>query len=67
MFASRKIHINETGYVQTISNGKIILANGTQHQPDIIFIATGVQPSTLFRDSGLTTGEKGGLRVNAHI
>ncbi len=67
MFAKRKIRINETGYVRSISNGKILMETKTQYEPDIIFVATGVQPSTLFEDSGLSTGPNGGLRVNAHL
>ncbi len=66
-FAKRKIVINESGYVRTITDGTIIMENGAEHKPNLIFLATGVQPSTLFEHSGLPTGPKGGLRVNAHL
>ena len=34
---------------------------------DVLVLAVGVKPSTLFRDSGLPVGEDGGLRVNQFL
>jgi len=33
----------------------------------VAFIATGVRPASLFRDSGLATGEEGGILVNSYL
>ncbi len=66
-FKKRNITINESGYVTSIANNHVCLEDNTQVKFDILFIATGVQPSSLFQDSKLSTGPKGGLRVNTHL
>lgn len=66
-FKKSGITIDESGYVEKIVNGTIILENGAKFSPDIIFISTGVKPSPLFNDSGLTTGPDGGLLVNKYL
>ena len=66
-FKANGITIDESGYVDKIINGTIILKNGLSYSPDIIFLATGVKPSSLFTNSGLTTGPDGGLLVNQYL
>lgn len=66
-FNKRNIRIDESAYVQKIVNGTILLKNGTEHTPDIIFLATGVKPSPIFTSSGVSTGPDGGLQVNSKL
>lgn len=66
-FKKSGIEIDESGYVDKIINGTIILKNGASYSPDIIFLATGVKPSTIFTESGLETGPDGGLLVNKYL
>jgi NADH dehydrogenase FAD-containing subunit len=40
------------------------LENNANLQGDMVFVAIGIRPSPLFRNSGLPTGEDGGLLVN---
>jgi NADH dehydrogenase FAD-containing subunit len=41
--------------------------SGERRSCDFLFMAVGVQPSALFRDSGLPLGPDGGLRVNRYL
>lgn len=66
-FKSRGITIDESAYVDKISDGKIVLKNGQQHDADVIFLATGVKPSSIFASSGMATGPDGGLLVNSFL
>ncbi len=66
-FNANDIEIDESGYVDRIINGTIIMKNGSSHSPDIIFLATGVKPSSLFADSGISTGPDGGMLVNEFL
>ena len=49
---------------ETIADGKVRLENGANLEGDMVFVAIGIRPSPLFRDSGLPTGKDGGLLVN---
>jgi len=64
---NRGITIVESGYTREITTGKITLQSGQSYHSDIIFIALGVKPSPLFKDSGLPTGPDGGLLVNQFL
>ncbi len=66
-FKHHGIEVNESGYVENIVDGTITLENGEQHTPDIIFLATGVKPSSIFASSGIATGPDGGLPVNSYL
>lgn len=59
------IEIIESGYVQQIEEGSLLLENGQSYPADIIFPAVGVKPSQLFARSGLPVGPDGGLMVDA--
>ena len=50
--------------VKSITDGVVRLENGANLQGDMVFVAIGIRPSPLFRNSGLPTGEDGGLLVN---
>lgn len=63
----RGIEIIEDGGVQTISTGKVIEDSGRTHELDIVFVAVGVAPNPVFRESGIPTGPDGGLRVNRFL
>ena len=52
--------------VTAINAGQITTATGTT-DADLIFLASGITPSPLFRDSGLATGPDGGLLVNRFL
>ena len=63
----RKIEVIEDGYATEISSGHVTLESGKCYPADIIFIAVGVKPSTIFTASGLPTGPDGGLLVNKFL
>ncbi len=43
------------------------LTSGREHACDVLLLAVGVKPSALFKESGLSIGEDGGLRVNQFL
>ena len=49
---------------ESIAGGSVRLENGTILGGEMVFVAVGITPSPLFRDSGLPTGADGGLLVN---
>ena len=49
---------------RTVVNGGVRLENGAYLEGNMVFIAVGIRPTPLFRDSGLPTGADGGLLVN---
>ena len=49
---------------ESISDGVVRLGNGTNLEGDMVFVAIGIRPSPLFRNSGLPTSEDGGMLVN---
>ena len=63
----RGIGVMEGTRAQTAADGTIMLTNGTTLRCDFVFIAVGVKPTSLFDDSGLPTGEDGGLLVNSFL
>jgi NADH dehydrogenase FAD-containing subunit len=63
----REIVIHEGEYVSSVRTGRVNMALGQSRQADFIFLAHGVRPSPLFKDSGLPTGPDGGLCVNKFL
>ena len=63
-FADRGIEVVEGSYVRSAEPGKVRLENGDVYEADVIFLALGVKPPTLFRESGLKVGPDGGLTVS---
>lgn len=66
-FQKKNITIDESGHVERIENRRLIMQNGQSHTPDLVFVATGVQPSPLFSASELPTGPDNGLLVNEYL
>lgn len=63
----RNIEIIEHCEVSTVKSNRIELQAGRTYEADIIFVAVGVRPSPLFKNSGLTVGPDGGLLVNKYL
>ena len=63
----RGIKIFTGSYVKSIESNTLVLASGERHDLDVIFLALGVRPNRLFKESGLPTGPDGGLLVNAYL
>ncbi len=63
----RGIEIVEGAQVSRFADGEAVLADGRRLPYDIVFAALGVKPSQIFRESGLPTGDDGGLLVNEHL
>ncbi len=63
----RGIEIVEDCDVHEIKTGRVTEASGKIHVLDIIFVAIGVKPSPVFRESGIATGPDGGLLVNRYL
>ncbi|MBU0483115.1 MAG: FAD-dependent oxidoreductase [Proteobacteria bacterium] len=63
----REIEIIEQGYVKEVKTGLVTLENDESWRLDIIFLALGVKPSLIFKDSGLPIGPDGGLLVNRYL
>ncbi len=67
VFHQRKIELIQAGYVQAVTQNRIVLETGESFDTDFIFMALGVKPSTLFQASGLPIGPDQGLRVNDYL
>lgn len=63
----RGIDVLEQTRAAKIGKESVTLSNGAALPFDIAFIASGVRPSSIFVNSGVPTGEDGGLLVNAHL
>lgn len=65
--ARRGIVVREGVHVRMAGAGRAVLDDRSELTYDIALSASGVQPSPLFRDSGLPVGADGGLLVNASL
>lgn len=63
----RQVEIGEGARAVQVQDGRAVLDNGTSLSYDFAFLALGIEPPSLFRDSGLPTGADGGLLVNGHL
>jgi NADH dehydrogenase FAD-containing subunit len=63
----RGIQIIDGDHVTDIDDGTVSTRSGGSHRADVIFLALGVKPSSIFSQSGLPTGPDGGLRVNRFL
>ncbi len=63
----RGITVTEGNHVKEMTRDEIRLADGSSHPFDVAFMALGVQPSLIFRDSGISAGPDGGLLVNSFL
>jgi NADH dehydrogenase FAD-containing subunit len=63
----RGVEINTDGYVRSVQSGTVALESGKTQSLDLIFLAIGVKPNPIFKQSDLATGPDGGLRVNEFL
>ena len=63
----RGIEILENCRVNEIRTGHVTVPSGKDHELDIIFVAIGVMPNPVFKNSGILIGPDGGLRVNPYL
>jgi NADH dehydrogenase FAD-containing subunit len=67
-FGESKALLGQGGVSEALlKQGEIRLVDGRSFPYDVAFLAVGVRPSPLFRDSGLPTGKDGGLKVNEYL
>jgi NADH dehydrogenase FAD-containing subunit len=66
-FARRNVDVIEGSRVNTVEQKRVVLNDGRRLPADFVFLAVGIKPSSLLKDSGLTTGRDGGLLVNARL
>jgi NADH dehydrogenase FAD-containing subunit len=65
--AARNIDIIEGVHVRRLKDGVAILEDQREVNFDLALLAWGIEPSHLFRKSGLPTGSDGGLLVNSFL
>ncbi len=65
--AVRGIEVIEGAYVTEFAGRTARLGDGQELSADLVFLALGVEPSPIFTDSGLPSGEDGGLLVNPYL
>jgi NADH dehydrogenase FAD-containing subunit len=63
----RGIGIIEPAHVRELRKGAVVLDSGDEHPADLVFLALGIRPSTIFIDSGLPVGPDHGLLVNEYL
>lgn len=63
----RDIRVLEGVRVSGVEEGRTVLSDGSVLRHDFAFLAMGVSPSGIFADSGLATGEDGGLLVDSFL
>ncbi|NTV57653.1 MAG: FAD-dependent oxidoreductase [Deltaproteobacteria bacterium] len=63
----RGITVIEGKRIKEVTGKEIRMADGASLPFDVAFMALGVQPSRIFRDSGIATGPDGGLLVNSFL
>lgn len=66
-FKRRGINVFTEQYVREVKSGQITLRSGEAYRCELIFLAAGVRPSVIFKNSGLATGPDGGLLVNQFL
>jgi NADH dehydrogenase FAD-containing subunit len=66
-FSKRGVEVIEGARVKTVEQEAVILSDGRRLPIDYVFMAVGIKPSSLFKDSGMLTGQDGGLLVNNYL
>ncbi len=64
---ARSIAVHEGAYAREVSRGQVHLDSGAHHAVDLVLVASGVRPPTLFSQAGLPVGPEGGLRVDRYL
>jgi NADH dehydrogenase FAD-containing subunit len=62
-----EVDLIERGYASHVDTGRVLLEDGSHWEPDLTLLALGVRPPSLFADSGLATGDDGGLLVDEYL
>lgn len=65
--AARRISIFEGVRVHSFEDRSATLTDGRSIPFDFAFVAVGVRPPPLFRESGIPVGEDGGMSVNGYL
>ena len=63
----RQVQVVEGSRMSAIKDKSVTLADGSEIESDVVFMAVGVKPSPLFKDSGLPIGPDGGMLVNQYL
>lgn len=63
----KSVEFLENNPVVDLVGGELMAESGVRQRADMIFLAMGVIPSTVFADSGMQTGLDGGLAVNQYL
>lgn len=63
----REVRLLEGVAARAVVQGTVRTDRVGPLEADMVFLAIGIRPSRLFRDSGLPTGEDGGLLVNDRL
>ena len=63
----RGVTVDESGYAESVAPGRVVLEGGGEAAGDLIFVAVGIRPPSLFADSGLAVGPDGGLLVDVFL
>jgi NADH dehydrogenase FAD-containing subunit len=66
-FSARDVEVIEGNHVDRIAQGRAFLRGGTMLTFDLALIGLGIMPSPIFKESGLPTGDDGGLLVNRYL
>lgn len=61
------VDIREGDHLLSIQDNHLQFDSGPDEYADFIILATGVHPSSFFREAGLATGPDGGLLVNGYL
>jgi NADH dehydrogenase FAD-containing subunit len=64
---ARGIRLLDGTGAEAIGDGFVKLSSGREEHFDVCFVATGVMPSMLFRESGIMTGPSNGILVNEYL
>ena len=63
----RGVQVLEGRRMSAVRDRSVVLDDGSRIESDIVFMAVGVKPSPLFKDSGLPAGPDGGMLVNRYL
>ena len=67
MLRRRGVKVVEHAEVTGIACDRVALAVGVELRYDLVLLATGTRPPSIFTDSGLPTEYSGGLLVNEYL
>ena len=65
--SSKGVEVIEGNYVKAIEKETVVLKDEKKIPFDMVLLGVGIKPSSLFKDSGLPTGEDGGLLTNSYL